>query len=111
MLYFCIGLYLILGWWLPWWALLGVGGLAGFFNATYGQAARDGFLSAAMTWWGVCYYFDLRGHGTVSSTLATTFQIQDSLMLIGLVGLGAGLVGLISASLGYWARGLTRVSG
>ena len=109
MWYLALGFYMVIGWFTPWWSfiLISAGFGAGAPSAI--RAARDGALSMTLAWWMLIYFLNLRGHGIVGERLSHLFGLTSYHLFIFLIGIGAGVVGAIAATMGFFIRRGMRV--
>jgi hypothetical protein len=104
MWYLLLGLYLTIGWFLPWWSFIAIAALGGYLSRGLRDAATSGFFGTAIAWWMICYFLDLRGEGMVSTNLGALFGTKNNFLFILAVGLAAGIAGALAAGCGHYLR-------
>ncbi|MGE0764770.1 MAG: hypothetical protein AB7N80_15965 [Bdellovibrionales bacterium] len=97
-------IYVLAGWWAPWWSLLLTAGLVGGFSKTPKLMLRDGFAGGFLTWFLLCLLLDVQSDALVSSRLAKVMSLPGSWTMLLIVGLMAGAISLIASILGYWLK-------
>lgn len=106
MIYLAAGIILLGSWFLPWWWVALVTGWVGYKSKSLGQALGLGFLSVAVTWVPVAYYFDLQSHGLISQRLSGLFTLPWTPLAFLLVALVGGIYGALGGATGFQLRAL-----
>ncbi|MCC7465561.1 MAG: hypothetical protein IT261_04800 [Saprospiraceae bacterium] len=91
---------------LPWWALVFISGLAGWFTKSAWQAFFGGFLGGAILWWLAAFLQDNANDSALSERVGQLFQGASSTQLLLLTGIMGGLVAALGALTGKLAKDL-----
>lgn len=96
----------ISGLYLPFWGMAVTSLLvAVVVHQKAGKAFLAGFLGLFLLWAGLAWWIDMKNNGILSARIAHVLPLGgNSLLLIGITGLVAGLVGGLSALTGSFLR-------
>lgn len=100
---FALGL---LGFWgLPWWTLVLIGLVAGWwFRPTAGTGFLGGFLAGFLLWGALSIYLNWLNDGILAARIGILFQGVGSATLILVTGLFGGLLAGLAVLAGIYAR-------
>lgn len=91
---------------LPWWSLVIIAGLAGWFTNNAWQASLGGFLGGSTLWWLAAWWKDSANDSALSEKVGQLFQGASSAQLLLLTGVMGGLLAALGALSGRWGREL-----
>lgn len=92
---------------LPWWTVLLVAGLVGFFIPGGGfNVFISGFLGAGLLWMVYAWYLDIETNSILSEKVVQLFPFSDNFMLVVITGFIGALCGGFGAITGNSFRQL-----
>jgi len=96
MLYLCLALFLLSGWFLPWWAL---GLLSLALGFVIDAQAWKVFLAGFVAWLALAFVLDGRSHGLISQRMSGLFSLPSPYLFL----VVTALVGGVTAALCFKA--------
>jgi hypothetical protein len=101
MIYLCLVLFLLCGWFLPWW---GMAFLSFGLGLLLPERTWKVVLAAGIAWAALAYVLDGRSHGMISQRMAGLFGLPSPLLLLLLMG----MIGAVTAGLCFKSGSLFR---
>jgi hypothetical protein len=97
MFFFSLLVFMLAGWFLPWWALMIAAMAIGITAPVTLNRGMHVFLAGALAWAALAYILDGRSYGTISSRMAGVFGLPSS----GLMFVLMAAIGGVTAALGF----------
>jgi hypothetical protein len=108
MFFFCLALFLLCGWLLPWW---GLALIAFFLGIAFNGKARHVALAAAAAWTALAYIHDGQSHGIIARRMAGLFGLPSPYLIFLLMAILGALTALFFFQAGAVIRGAVKSSG